>query len=204
MKIVQKSQQVSFRERGSKFLGYLFPCQTLEEFEVELHQIKSEHPNATHHCYAYRIDPVALREFSSDDGEPSGTAGLPILNQLKSADLVNVGAVVVRYFGGTKLGKPGLIEAYGGTTILLTDQAVASPVIQVQEYQITYPYSEELLISKMTTDFGLIERKAEYTDLVTKTVACPLETASAFEKYHKSVKHRGITLEPLGKTIVAG
>lgn len=203
MNIIQSPVQTLFREKGSKFLGFLFPCSTPEEFESQLQQLKTTYYDATHHCFAYRINPIQLTEFSSDDGEPSGTAGLPILNQLKSAEAVNTGAVIVRYFGGTKLGKTGLIEAYKTTTSLLTNQADFRPVVQVQLYQISYPYSEELLFTKLKNDFGLIEQQASYTDSITKQIACPIKLSEGFENYHKRVKHVGIELTKLEKTILA-
>lgn len=202
MKTILGQFESNLRERGSKFLGYLFPCENEEVFRERLEAIQKEHYDATHHCYAYRIDPNSITEFSSDDGEPSGTAGLPILNQLKSAELINVGAVIVRYYGGTKLGKSGLIEAYKGTTELLTHKADLKEVVQVQRYEITYPYSEELTFNKMETDFELFEETADYTDTISKVVACSTKKAKAFEKYHERVKHVGIGLEKLDKTFL--
>lgn len=103
---------VDCKEKGSKFITYLFPCKSEEEYKLLLNRVKEQHPKATHHCYAYRLGAGGLQYRSNDDGEPSGTAGLPILNQLISAKLVNVLCIVVRYYGGTKLGVPGLIKAY--------------------------------------------------------------------------------------------
>ncbi|MDZ7681438.1 MAG: YigZ family protein [Fodinibius sp.] len=81
MKTVQQHYQSSFREKGSKFIGFLLPTSSKEDFENKLADIQSEYPDATHHCYAWRIDPTKIEEFTQDDGEPSGTAGLPILNK---------------------------------------------------------------------------------------------------------------------------
>lgn len=101
-----------FKDKGSKFHGYAFPVEDEEEVKVYLDEIKKLHPKARHHCFAYRIgtDDTNFRAF--DDGEPSGSAGKPILNVLLSKNLRNVFVVVVRYFGGTLLGVPGLIHAY--------------------------------------------------------------------------------------------
>ena len=101
-----------YKDRGSKFIGYLFPVETEEQFHKMLQKIKNEHFKARHHCTAIRLR--SGLERASDDGEPSGSAGKPMLNQLLSADIVDVGAVCVRYFGGTKLGVSGLIAAYKG------------------------------------------------------------------------------------------
>jgi uncharacterized YigZ family protein len=204
LKTILRQYESTLKDKGSKFLGYLIPCESEEQFREALDQLKKEFYDATHHCYAYRIDPNTLTEFSSDDGEPSGTAGLPILNQLKSAELINTGAVIVRYYGGTKLGKSGLIEAYKGATHLLTEKANLKEVIPVQLYEIEYPYSEELVYSKMETDFDLLEQSADYTDSVKKVIGCKTERIEDFVKYHKRVKHLGITLSELEKTFVLG
>ncbi len=101
-----------YMDRGSKFLAYAFPVQTEDDVMAIMHHIKKEHPKARHYCSALRLFPDASLERSNDDGEPSGSAGRPILGQLIKNDLTNIFLVVVRYFGGTKLGIPGLIEAY--------------------------------------------------------------------------------------------
>jgi len=99
-------------DKGSKFYAYAFPIQSEEEAQVHLAKLRKEHPKARHYCTALRLNPDASLERSNDDGEPSGSAGKPILGQLIKNNLTNVFIVVVRYFGGTKLGIPGLIEAY--------------------------------------------------------------------------------------------
>lgn len=101
-----------FRDRGSKFIGYAHPIQTEEDVKPILAKIRLEHPKARHFCWALRLSPDRSIFRIQDDGEPSGTAGRPILNTLLSADITNVLIVVVRYFGGTLLGVPGLINAY--------------------------------------------------------------------------------------------
>lgn len=105
-----------FRDRGSRFLGYAFPVTSPDDVKKHLQSLKKAHPKAVHHCYAYRIGTDGLQYRANDDGEPSGSAGRPILGQIDSAELTNVLVVVVRYFGGTLLGVPGLINAYKTTT----------------------------------------------------------------------------------------
>ena len=101
-----------FKDRGSRFLAYAYPIKLVEEFKEKLQLLKKEHPKAVHHCFAYRIGLDNNIFRVSDDGEPSGTAGKPILGQIDSKQLTNVLIIVVRYFGGTLLGVPGLINAY--------------------------------------------------------------------------------------------
>lgn len=104
--------ETASRERSSKFLAYIYPVQREEQIREHLEMLRKRHFDATHHCYAWRLGPRGERFRANDDGEPSGTAGKPILGQLLSAGITDCLAVVVRYFGGTKLGVPGLIAAY--------------------------------------------------------------------------------------------
>ena len=108
-----------YKDRGSRFIGYAFPIQDANAFKEKLAEIKKEHPKASHHCFAYRLGLDHNTYRVSDDGEPSGTAGRPILGQIDSKELTNVLVIVVRYFGGTLLGVPGLINAYKTTASLV-------------------------------------------------------------------------------------
>ncbi|KAI9435670.1 ribosomal protein S5 domain 2-type protein, partial [Russula earlei] len=101
-----------FKDRGSRFIAYAYPIQSADDCKRYLQELKKEHPKAVHHCFAYRLGLDGNSFRVSDDGEPSGTAGKPIMGQIDSKQLANVLIVVVRYFGGTLLGVPGLINAY--------------------------------------------------------------------------------------------
>ena len=109
---IQQPALAEYKDRGSRFLAYAYPVATVDDFKERLQELKKEHPKAVHHCFAYRLGLDGNNFRSSDDGEPSGTAGKPILGQIDSKGLTNVLIVVVRYFGGTLLGVPGLINAY--------------------------------------------------------------------------------------------
>jgi uncharacterized YigZ family protein len=111
-KTIAKEGFAEFKDRGSRFLAYAYPIESVDDFKAKLAALKKEHPKAVHHCFAYRIGLDNLLFRVSDDGEPSGSAGRPILGQIDSKGLTNVMIVVVRYFGGTLLGVPGLINAY--------------------------------------------------------------------------------------------
>ena len=119
-------------EKKSRFVAYVVPVASVEDIEEELARLRRRYHDATHHCTAYRIlIGEEVVEASNDDGEPSGSAGLPILQQLQKADLVNLLAVVVRYYGGTKLGVGGLVRAYGGAAA----EALASAPVIVQRIE---------------------------------------------------------------------
>jgi uncharacterized YigZ family protein len=137
---IEKPVEGIFRDRGSKFLAYAFPITGDSEIKAILAQLKNEHPKANHHCWAMRlgIDRSVFRV--NDDGEPSGTAGRPILNTLLSKDITNVLVVVVRYFGGTLLGVPGLINAYKTATEEALKQAVIIEKTVNDIYKIEFDY----------------------------------------------------------------
>jgi uncharacterized YigZ family protein len=109
---IESPSEAIFKDRGSKFFGYAFPVSNEEEIKEHLQQLKKLHPSSRHVCYAFRINPMNEYWRANDDGEPSSSAGKPILGQLRSMELQNTLVAVVRYFGGTLLGVPGLINAY--------------------------------------------------------------------------------------------
>lgn len=113
---IEKESAAEFKDRGSSFLSFTFPIETKEEFRSHLKKLKEAHPKAVHYCFAYRIGTDGNNFRSSDDGEPSGSAGRPILGQIDSHGLTNLAVIVVRYFGGNLLGVPGLINAYKTAT----------------------------------------------------------------------------------------
>lgn len=108
---IEKPVEGIFRDRGSKFIGFAYPVTKESEIKDIILKLKKEHTGANHHCYAYRLGADKQNYRANDDGEPAGTAGKPILGQIQSKDLTNILIVVVRYFGGTLLGVPGLINA---------------------------------------------------------------------------------------------
>lgn len=138
---VAQLSTAEFKDRGSKFIGYAFPIETADDFKQQLQLLKKEHPKAVHHCFAYRIGTDGNNFRSSDDGEPSGSAGKPILGQIDSKELTNVAVIVVRYWGGTLLGVPGLINAYKSAATMAFQ---VTPIIQKQieiKYSIEFDYT---------------------------------------------------------------
>ena len=112
------------KEKGSKFIGYISPVQNEQEAKMKLDTVKKKYHDATHNCWAFRVGQGDnIKGLSGDDGEPSGSAGAPMLSVITGADLTNLIVVVTRYFGGTKLGVGGLIRAYGGCVKLLIENA---------------------------------------------------------------------------------
>jgi uncharacterized YigZ family protein len=140
-KTIDQPATAEYKDRGSKFLTYAFPVQSTDDFKKHLKQIKEKHPKAVHHCFAYRIGNDGTVYRSSDDGEPSGTAGKQILGQIDSKGLTNLAIVVVRYFGGTLLGVPGLINAYktSASLVLQLTPLIDKPILNF--YQLEFDYT---------------------------------------------------------------
>ena len=138
---IEKPAVAEFKDRGSKFFAFAYPVQTVEDCKHWLQFLRKEHAKAVHHCFAYRLGWNGNAFRVSDDGEPSGTAGRPILGQIDSKELTNVTVIVVRYFGGTLLGVPGLIQAYKSATAMVLQLV---PVIQKPIevlYQLQFDYT---------------------------------------------------------------
>jgi uncharacterized YigZ family protein len=122
-KTIEKPSEGLFKDKGSRFISFAFPVNSEEEIREIVQSIRKEHHSARHHCYAWRLGADKLLFRANDDGEPSSTAGKPILGQIQSFDLTNILIVVVRYFGGTLLGVNGLISAYRNAALDAINQA---------------------------------------------------------------------------------
>lgn len=130
-----------YKQKGSKFIAYAFSVATMQEWQSRLEEVKKEHPKARHHCYAYRLGLDDNTYRANDDGEPSGTAGKPILGQLKSFEVTNIIVIVVRYFGGTLLGASGLIQAYKTAAAEALQQAQIIEQTVSDIYRLTFDYA---------------------------------------------------------------
>ena len=147
-----------FRDNGSRFIARAYPVESESEVKEIVSALRKEYFDARHHCYAYRIGLEGAIWRASDDGEPSGSAGRPILGQIDSAGLSDVLVVVIRYFGGIKLGIPGLIRAYKTST---ADALAAARVIEKvagRWYTLHFPYDSLPAVMKVVKDLGLPQR----------------------------------------------
>ncbi|WP_396209230.1 IMPACT family protein [Flavobacterium sp.] len=139
--IEQASQEILFKEKNSKFYGYAFPVISEEEVKVHLELLKKEHFSARHWCYAYQIGTEKIQYRANDDGEPNNSAGMPIYGQIQSFEVTNILVVVVRYFGGVKLGVGGLISAYKtAAQLALEDAEIVEKTIDKQ-FILTFGYA---------------------------------------------------------------
>ena len=152
------------KEKGSRFIGYLYPVSTLEAVETILHQCRKKYYDATHVCFAFRLGRGKEEYFRySDDGEPGGTAGLPIFNEIKGRDYFNVLAVVIRYYGGTKLGTGGLARAYAAAVRLVIDTAKTVTVTITKEVSLNFPFEKTGEIMNIIRLFSLDIVSQEYS-----------------------------------------
>jgi len=137
---IEKPSVAEFKDKGSKFIAYTYPIKSTDDFKLALQKTKSLHPKASHHCFAYRLGLDNNIFRVSDDGEPSGSAGRPILGAIDGKEVTDVLVIVVRYFGGTLLGVPGLVNAYKLTASLAlqTTPLVQKPILSVYELQFDY------------------------------------------------------------------
>ncbi|MEY3507068.1 MAG: hypothetical protein RIR44_300 [Bacteroidota bacterium] len=151
---IEKPSMAEFKDRGSKFLGYAFPITSPEHFKQHLQDLKKEHAKAVHHCFAYRLGLTNNLFRVSDDGEPAGTAGRPILGQIDSSGVTNTAIVVVRYFGGTLLGVPGLINAYKSAASMALQ---LTPFVQKTiecYYELSFDYTQMGEVMNVVKQYG--------------------------------------------------
>jgi uncharacterized YigZ family protein len=198
---IEKEQEVRQKILGSTFLTYLIPLKTLPDFESFLSALRKEHFKANHHCQAYRLGPDPLQEFSSDDGEPSGSSGPPMLGVLKSRQLINVGAIVVRYFGGTKLGIRGLMDAYSSSVV----QAVeAAEIVALEEryfFQVTFAYDRQSDINTLLHPLPVVQESVDYQQEVHMQLSIVPEHAPSLQQGLQQMAHLGVNVRALGKRL---
>jgi uncharacterized YigZ family protein len=171
-----------YKVKGSKHFSYAFPVTNEGDIKNCLEVIKVEHHSARHHCYAWRMGYDASRYRTNDDGEPSNSAGPPILGVLKSNSLTNVLIVVVRYFGGTKLGVGGLIDAYRTAAALAIDAGNIIEKTRIQTFLIKYPYARMGDVMNILKRSGISPEKTDFQITCTLEATIRLRDAASFTK----------------------
>ena len=168
------------RVRGSRFVGDVIPVDSPEQAQRELEGVRSEFPDASHHCWAYRLGHDGQVYRFSDDGEPGGSAGRPILQQIEGHDLTGLLVVVTRYFGGTKLGVGGLVRAYGGSAAAALDRAAVVTVAITRTVVIEHPYDCSGEVRRLLESRGLNPVAAEYGEATRLRLEVPVAETDAF------------------------
>lgn len=146
-------ENILLKEKGSKFIGFAFPVNNEEELKNALEKIRTEHPKATHHCYAFRMGLSGENYRANDDGEPSGSAGLPIYNQLLAHEITNVLVISVRYYGGTKLGVSGLVKAYKECAKITLEEAQIVTKELETSIEITFNFNQQNIIFTLLSKY---------------------------------------------------
>ena len=160
---IEQPSMAEFKDRGSKFMAFAYPAKDIDTCKKLLAQLKKEHGKAVHHCLAYRLGVDGSTFRVSDDGEPAGSAGRPILGQIDSKGLTNVFVVVVRYFGGTLLGIPGLINAYKTATALALQLSpiIKKPIEIPYELNFDYHQMNEVMMLVKQYNCSVVEQTAQ-------------------------------------------
>lgn len=153
------------KEKGSKFIGFVYPVQNEDEVKKVLTMVRELHPKATHHCYAYRLGISGENYRANDDGEPSGSAGLPIYNQILAHQLTQTLAIVVRYYGGTKLGVSGLVKAYKESAKATIESANIITKELETKLELQFDYHQQNIIFTLLNKMG-----AKITDFITADI----------------------------------
>ncbi len=180
---IQSTYAGEYKDRGSKFLSFVHPTSNLDEYRSKLTRYKLEHPKANHVCNAYRFyNEDRVEEFASDDGEPKNSSGPPILHTLQRNNLINISCFVVRYFGGTKLGIPGLINAYTKSTEDSLDGckfALWQPMLKLT---IKHEYEHTRFVESIINQFDGEVVKQNFDTDVTTILSLPKAKAIEFDK----------------------
>lgn len=172
--IAQATDEIIFKEKSSKFFGYAYPIQSEDEVKPIIDILRKQHPHAVHYCYAYQIGTEKISYRANDDGEPSNTAGTPIYGQIQSFGLTNVLLVVVRIFGGIKLGVGGLITAYKTTAQMVLEEAeIIEKTIDIH-FLISFDYKNMNKVMRVI--------KEKKLDIVTQTMELEEDSGLALGK----------------------
>jgi uncharacterized YigZ family protein len=173
---IGQASSAEYKDRGSKFIANAFPVSSVDDFKKRLDEVKKNHPKATHHCFAYRIGADKNLFRVSDDGEPSGTAGKPILGQIDSKDLTDTLVIVTRYFGGSLLGVPGLINAYKmAASMALQVTPVIRKDIEVS-YKLYFDYTRMNEVMRVLKQRNVRVIAQEMQLFCEMTIAIPLKS----------------------------
>ena len=184
--IAKAIEEILFKEKSSKFFGYAFPIQSEEEVKPIIEQLRKLHPHAVHFCYAYQIGTEKISYRANDDGEPSNTAGAPIYGQIQSFGVTNVLLVVVRIFGGIKLGVGGLISAYKTTAQLVLEEAEIIEKTMDVSFLLSFDYKNMNKVMRVI--------KEKKLDIVTQTMELEEDSGIALGKIEIKTRKKNAEL----------
>ena len=187
-----------FNEKGSTFSALAIPVSDVAEVKTNLHQLKEQYPDASHICYGYRIKVNnQLDEFTTDAGEPKGSSGIPIINVLKRKHLVNVVIFVIRYFGGSKLGIPGLIHAYGRAAENAIEPGNLKKWILYQQISICYNYDLQKKVDSLFQQFAINIIKIEFGESIKTNMEVEVEKTEALAQDLREISNGAIRIKQI-------
>ena len=193
MNTIGKDVIVEQEINKSSFITYLKLVTTPLDAKNYIKEIKELHPNATHHVTAYLVGPTGEHGHANDDGEPSGTAGLPVLDVFKKNDITNFVCIVVRYFGGIKLGAGGLVRAYSSSASLALKEAGTQPIINYQTLELTFNYGFMNIIENKLKNYEILSK--DFTTNVTLTIKVPKSDINALKDILISLTNNQIIIK---------
>ena len=187
-----------YNEKGSTFSALAIPVSDVAEVKTNLHQLKEQYPDASHICYGYRIKVNnQLDEFATDAGEPKGSSGIPIINVLKRKHLVNVVIFVIRYFGGSKLGIPGLIHAYGRAAENAIKPGNLKKWILYQQISICYNYDLQKKVDSLFQQFAINIIKIEFGESIKTDMEVEVEKTEALAQDLREISNGAIRIKQI-------
>jgi uncharacterized YigZ family protein len=187
-----------YSEKGSTFSALAIPVSDVAEVKTNLHQLKEQYPDASHICYGYRIKVNnQLDEFATDAGEPKGSSGIPIINVLKRKHLVNVVIFVIRYFGGSKLGIPGLIHAYGRAAENAINPGNLKKWILYQQISICYNYDLQKMVDSLFQQFAINIIKIEFGESIKTDMEVEVEKTEALAQDLRDISNGAIRIKQI-------
>ena len=187
-----------YNEKGSTFSALAIPVSDVAEVKTNLHQLKKQFPDASHICYGYRVkENDRLDEFATDAGEPKGSSGIPILNVLKRKHLVNVVIFVIRYFGGSKLGIPGLINAYGTAAENAINAGKLKTWVLYQQISICYNYDLQKKVDSLLQQFTVNIIKIEFGESIKTNMEVEVEKTEALAQDLREISNGAIRIKQI-------
>jgi uncharacterized YigZ family protein len=185
---IQEPAEGIYKEKGSKFMAFAYPVRSEDEIKVHLETLRKQFHDARHHCYAWRLGAEMKQFRSNDDGEPSGSAGAPILGQIRSKNLTNILLVVVRYFGGTLLGVGGLIKAYKTAAADAIERATIRQERVCSQWELHFGYPDLNAVMKLVKEFDLVVDTQQFD------LECNM-TVKIWKRHEKNVRQRVALIE---------
>ena len=197
---VKRDAKTEFTEKKSVFISRAFFVTTEEEAEARLAQVRAEHPDATHNCWAYSLRQYG-RQRCSDDGEPSGTAGMPIMNVIKAQGVVDVLVVVTRYFGGVLLGAGGLVRAYTKGAAQVLEAAERAPIIRSVTFTAEFGYDKHKTVNKILERYPVSNVETDFSEKVILRGEMPKDEYEAFSSELKNIYYAGLDITLTGEKL---